>query len=278
MNARINNKGQVLISFQGKANREVDLDGQFGIERGLLIDGRRVLDPAPGMVATPAALNDRGQIAGTAHLRHDWTDRQKRMPGYRRSRPPTSQVAFRIPPGRPLDLSRDGLGHLGEPDPRTGTSSTRAFGINSLGQAVGVSNVGISAVNGGPLGHAFRTAPDRPINPLTDDLGSLAPGQVSGATAINDLGQVVGSAPVFTARQGQQDHAFRTGPNRPINPLTDDLGTLGGMWSRASHINNRGDVAGTSRVDSTTTHAFLYTRQTMFDLNDCVEPARDQRE
>ena len=120
-------------------------------------------------------------------------------------------------------------------------------------------------------GHAFRTAPDRPINPLTDDLGSLAPGEGSGASAINDLGQVAGSAPVSTARHGQQDHAFRTGPDQPINPLTDDLGTLGGIWSRATHINNRGDVAGTADVDSTTRHAFLYTRQTMVDLNDCVE-------
>ena len=117
----------------------------------------------------------------------------------------------------------------------------------------------------------FARLPNQPINPLTDDLGSLVPGLGSVGHAINDLGQVAGEALVLTPEHGNQDHAFRTGPNQPINPLTDDLGTLGGIWSRASDINNRGDVVGTADVDAARTHAFLYTGQTMFDLNHCVE-------
>jgi probable HAF family extracellular repeat protein len=276
MLARLNNSGHMLIHFNAQVDREIDPDWRSQISRGILIDGLRVLDLAPGMDTETAAINDAGQIAGTAIVQHDWTAAQKRSASYRRFPPPRSQVAFRIPPGRPLDLSRDDLGHLGGPKAQVGTHFTRAAGINALGQVVGTSIVGTSPVPSttGAVGHAFRTAPNQPINPLTDDLGAFEPDLGSEGRAINDLGQAAGIAYKATPRHGAQRRAFRTGPNQPINPLTDDLGTLpGGIWSEASDINNRGDVVGTAEVDAVTRHAFLYTGQTMFDLNDCVDVA-----
>jgi probable HAF family extracellular repeat protein len=53
------------------------------------------------------------------------------------------------------------------------------------------------------------------------DLGTLG-GDYSFARSVNASGQVVGSS--FTSTYYY--HAFRTAPNSPINPATDDLGTL----------------------------------------------------
>jgi probable HAF family extracellular repeat protein len=44
-----------------------------------------------------------------------------------------------------------------------------AYGINNLGQVVGTSQLA-----GDVRSHAFRTAPNRPIDPRGDDLGALS--------------------------------------------------------------------------------------------------------
>ena len=46
-------------------------------------------------------------------------------------------------------------------------------------------------------------------------------------------------------------HAFRTAPNKPINPATDDLGTL--RWlvdGRPAAIDNYGQVVGWSWINA----------------------------
>ena len=90
------------------------------------------------------------------------------------------------------------------------------------------------------------------------DLGTLAGGDVL-ATAMNNRGEVVGSA--FNGPNGQHSQAFlwRRGVLRT-------LGTLGGDSATAMDINDRGQVVGESRTSDGSTHGFLWDKGVMTDL------------
>lgn len=136
------------------------------------------------------------------------------------------------------------LGTLG------GSGATQPNGISHDGQVVGFAFIGGNQF----LYHAFRTDPNRAINPLTDDLGTLG-GQLSSAAAINRIGQVAGTSGIPSNSFVQ--HAFRTAPHDAIHPATDDLGTLGGDSSSGTGINDRGQVIGFSlTAGNSATHAF----------------------
>ena len=106
---------------------------------------------------------------------------------------------------------------------------------------------------------AVRIPYDRPFNIDRDavgDLGGRNPTvnlKTTYPTDMNRARQVVG----YSYVQSGVKHAFRTGPDRPIDRETDDLGTLGGAWSIAYAVNDRGDVAGISATVSGEPHAFL---------------------
>ena len=218
-------------------------------------------------VASALGINNGGQVVGTLH--------------YLGADP----AGFRTEANQPISIDTDIIiDKLFDP---------YAYGINNLGQVVGadvnsaflLSASSISdwldlgphsiadALNdlgqsvGQSAGHAFRTAPNAPINLATDDLGTLG-GSFSEATSINAFGQVVGWADI----SGDASfHPFRTAPKHPINPATDDLGTFGGSMSSATSINNFGQVVGWSYLTGDSVqHAFLYDGGIMHDLNQIV--------
>ena len=129
-----------------------------------------------------------------------------------------------------------------------GGSFSEAAAINDRGQVVGRSGTASGGI------HAFLWEDGVMI-----DLGALPGGDYSEAYNVNDKGQVVGSSlttgPGCDAVPGTTcQHAFlwEQGTMTPLRPL-------GGPFSFAYGINNRGQVAGLSTTASDEFHAVTWT-------------------
>lgn len=196
-----------------------------------------------GRLSFARAINASGRATGSANNTGDATVH-----------------AFRTAPNASIDPAADDLGTLG------GILSV-GYGINRFGQVAGY-----SFTPGDTSYHAFRTAPDKPIVAATDDLtpGGVFSRAASLAYGINDSAEVVGE---FYLPSMIGSHAFRTAPNRAIDPAKDDLGTLGGRSSSACCINASGQVVGWSADAYTEAqHAFLYSNGVMINLNTMAIP------
>jgi probable HAF family extracellular repeat protein len=222
----ININGQVIVntydfdSFSPRGAAFWD-QGVFSVLPALSSDIReiRVTD-----------INDRGQVVGYNYGN-------------------TGQRGFVWEEGKLTDLGAlggRGGGSSSEPPP--------PIVINNKGQVAGTYTIGGKR-------HAFVW-----YRGIKADLGTLGgldssnpqePLFGSGALAINNRGQVIGSS--ITAK-GER-HAFLW--NRGV---MIDLGTLGGKFSQPKAINNNGLVIGVSTDSSGVEHEFLWRRGVMTEL------------
>jgi len=132
-----------------------------------------------------------------------------------------------------------------------GESDSKAYGINNASpvQVVGASG-----------NRAFLWTEGSGMM----NLGTLPGGNYVEARAINDSGEIVGSA----ADASGNTHAFLwlPAPAYGLPAGMNDLGTLGGSTSHAYDIDNSGRVVGEARNSAGRTHAFRWQNGSMTDL------------
>jgi probable HAF family extracellular repeat protein len=143
---------------------------------------------------------------------------------------------------------------------------SRAYAINAHGDVVG------AAAN------MFNGAPNRPEDPfiyhdgVMTGLGNLG-GPWSGATSINDRGEVVGFLGL-NALPGDPAELYPTTAFLYANGAMNVIGGVAPPWSSlASDINNAGQVVGSFRFTPGQDHGFLYENGEMIDLNTLIDPA-----
>jgi len=166
---------------------------------------------------------------------------------------------------------------LGALPGNNGGNSAYAFAINQSGLVVGISENGATdPVTGFP-----STSPVAWLNGQIFNLGNFG-GTQGGAGMVNDRGQIVGAATNSTYDEFSLYDQFleyfpATTQLRAFlweHGMKRDLGTLGGPDAEALYINQAGQVAGRSYINSTpnpdtgipTLDPFLWDGRRMIDL------------
>ena len=143
-----------------------------------------------------------------------------------------------------------------------GQVSSRANGINTMGQVIGFSSIQRDSSQSRAFLWASQTG--------MTDIGTLG-GSYAQAYAINDAGLITGTAQTSIA-DVKTTHAFLYCPQCAGPAAMRDLGVLGGNSSYGMAINNYNHVAGYSTIKTTSTtndgrvHAFLHDGTKMIDL------------
>jgi len=152
-------------------------------------------------------------------------------------------TAIRSRVGQPLE-------DLGRPE---GFVNSEAYGVNSSGQVVGVTEDGDFSNS-----RAFVFTDDDGFHVFNTFGGSFSAGR-----DINDDGLVVG----FSETAGGKVQGFVVAPSEDgsypeLDPTLHAIPTLGGDFSNASKVNRSGQILGASRGEDGRIRGYLYRRDT----------------
>lgn len=259
----INNVGQVVgtMAYGGGYHAFVASGGGGGVtDIGALLGGA---------YSSAASINDLGQVVGVANnsgflysggsasliagTQNAFGINNAGTVTGALAGPPVAQHAYTYASGTLTDLGTLPIG-----------DSSRAFAINNHGDVVGAAT------------NMIEGAPNYPEDPflyhdgVMTSLGNFG-GPWSGATSINDHGQIVGySGTLSGADPGdiypRSAFLYEGGVLRNLG------GLLPGYSSIATDINNLGQIVGSAAVGDDA-HAFLYEDGKMIDLNTLIDPA-----
>lgn len=155
-------------------------------------------------------------------------------------------------------------GRIRQLTPLDGDTVGFAFGINNSGQTVGGSGAcgNTTAPPYVSAPHAVLWEPDG----TSVDLGSLG-GPVSIATTINSRGDVAGTS---STTDGSPQPFLWTPESRTMLPLTPPDGFPIAITPCCRTINDRREIVGFMLDTEFNSHAFLWKKDVMVDLNDLI--------
>lgn len=251
----INDSGEVAINTS---------DGSFFYSNGSL----KEISPLPGddqLAVT--GINNLGQVVGNSVGSNNFTGNNPFLysNGITQPLPIQDAIPYAINDRTQIVGGASELGPFVYSDGTAtsiGTPGTVAYGLNNLGQVVGIlnSNTAFLYENG-----------------QTTNLGTLPGDEYSVANDINDSGQVVGGSGLTGV---DDSRAFLYSSSTGLQ----DLGRLRptDLFSLGLGINNLGQVVGFSgsnnnifAPDGNGLRAFLYSDNTLYDLNDLIAPGSD---
>ncbi|WP_324982989.1 hypothetical protein [Nostoc sp.] len=251
----INDLGEVAINSSGRS---------FFYSNGSL----KKISPLPGdNQLAVTSINNLGQVVGNSVGSNNFTGNNPFLysNGITQPLPIRDAIPYAINDRTQIVGGATGLGPFLYSDgiaTSIGTPGTVAYGLNNLGQVVGIlnSNTAFLYQNG-----------------QTTNLGTLPGDGYSVANDINDSGQVVGGSGLTGV---DDSHAFLYSSNTGLQ----DLGKLRptDLFSFGGGINNLGQAVGFSGTnpnffapDGNGLRAFLYSDNTLYDLNDLIAPGSD---